>query len=131
MLNNIEKKQKDGWRYDKSLHMTTIVRLTNHRQVVAGELQPFTFLWGAQKHPSPPSPTPYGRLSWYVVFVVGTIEDCIQGVQNADGVFKKRQRPPFIAYWEGGGDRKMDCPILVSSPQPPPQPLCILLRRRC
>ena len=28
------------------LHMTTIVRLTKHRQVVAGELQPFTFLWG-------------------------------------------------------------------------------------
>ena len=83
------------------LHMTTIVRLTKHRQVVAGELQPFTFLWGggAQKHPPP---TPYGRLSCYVVFVLGTIEDCIRGVQNVDGVFKKGQRPPFIAYWEGG-----------------------------
>ena len=81
MLNNIEKKQKDGWRYDKSLHMTTIVRLTNHRQVVAGELQPFTFFVGGSETPLPP-PTPYGRLSWYVVFVVGTIEHCIQGVQK-------------------------------------------------
>ena len=107
MLNNIETKQKDGWRYDKSLQMTTIVRLTNHRQVVAGELQPFTFLsvggGGAPKHPPH---TPYGRLSCYVVFVLGTIEDCIRGVQNVDGVFKKGQRPPFISYWEGGMVRK-------------------------
>ena len=101
------------------LHMTTIVRLTKHRQVVAGELQPFTFSWGggAQKHPPP---TPYGRLSCYVVFVLGTIEDCIRGVQNVDGVFKKGQRPPFIAIGRGDGTEKMDCPILVSPPTPPP-----------
>ena len=31
--------------------------------------------------PSPPPPTHYGR-PFYVVFVVGTIEECIRGVQN-------------------------------------------------
>ena len=134
MLNNIETKQKDGWRYHKSLHMTTIVRLTNHRQFVAGELQPFTFLWGgggAQKHPPP---TPYGRLSCYVVLVVGTIEDCIRGVQNVDGAFKKGQRPPFIAFWEGGGYGKNGLSNFSFTPRPPPpspQALFILLCRRC
>ena len=118
MLNNIATKQKDGWRYDKSLHMTTIVRLTNHRQVVAGELQPFTFSWGgggAQKHPPP---TPYGRLSCYVVFVVGTIEDCIRGEQNVDGVLKKDRGHLVLLIGRGEGTEKMDCPILVSPPPP-------------
>ena len=42
------------------LHMTTIVRLTKHRHVVAGELQPFTFLWGGGGGPETPPARPRG-----------------------------------------------------------------------
>ena len=44
----------------------------------------------------PPPQPPYGRLS-YVFIIVGTIEDCIRGVQIV-GVQKKRQRLPFVVY---------------------------------
>ena len=42
-----------------------------------------------------------------------------------------QERPPFIAYF--GGEKKMECPILFSAPQPhspPLPPLFISLRRR-
>ena len=101
---------------DKSVHMTTIVPLTNHRQVVAGELQSFTFSWGWGGGDRSTPSYPYGRLSCYVVFVVGTIEDCIRGVQNVDGVLKKDRGQLLLLIGRGEGTEKMDCPILVSPP---------------
>ena len=98
--------------------------------------------------PFPPSP--YRRLS-YVVFVVGTIEDGIRGVQNVVANSMRSHRGehtllPYpkvgnrlncchqlikkdrgrILYLIGGGGRgaeKIECPILFSGlPPPPPLP---------
>ena len=56
----------------------------------------YFFFIDTPSNPPPPASTSYGRLS-YVVIIVGTIEDCIRGVQNV-GVLKKRQSPPYIVY---------------------------------
>ena len=66
---------------------------------VAGWIGRCNFFYRHSLQPLPPPPppsTPYGRLS-YVVIIVGTIDDCIWGVQNVC-VLKKRQSPPFIVY---------------------------------
>ena len=49
--------------------------------------------------PPPPQP-PYGRLS-YVFIIVGTIEDCIRGVQIV-GVQKKKDRGCLLLSIKGG-----------------------------
>ena len=51
--------------------------------------------------PPPPQP-PYGRLS-YVFIIVGTIEDCIRGVQIV-GVQKKKDRGCLLLSIKGGGE---------------------------
>ena len=50
--------------------------------------------------PPPPQP-PYGRLS-YVFIIVGTIEDCIRGVQIV-GVQKKKTEAAFCCLLRGAG----------------------------
>ena len=60
--------------------------------------------------PLPPPPPRYRGRS-YLIFVVRTTEDCLSASH------KKRQRLPFIAYWERG-DQKMEFPILFSAPPP-------------
>ena len=88
--------------------------------------------------PSPPSP--YRRLSW-VVFVVGTVEDCILGVQTVVSLFQafrwwgtRRTSPEsreqakllaaykkdrglfFYCLFGGRGRNKIECPILFWAP---------------
>ena len=54
----------------------------------AGWIGPFHFLIRTRSPPPPPPP---------FIFDVGPSK-------IAPGVLKRRQRPPFIAYWGGGGE---------------------------
>ena len=58
------------------------------------------------------------RSQYSTIRTTGTLRCCRR-------LTKKRQRPPFIAYWGVGG---MECPILFSAPPPPL--LFISLRHR-
>ena len=96
--------------------------------------------------PTPPPPPPYRRLS-YVVFVVGTIEDCIRGVQNFVSLFKafrswgtrrtplserrlaaykkkkKKKRGRFLLLiWGAGVSEKLNVQFSFQPPNPPPPP---------
>ena len=57
----------------------------------------------------------YGRLS-YVVAVVGTIKDCIQGVQNVVGIWKKDRG--CLLLLTGRGGRKNGMSNFIFSPPP-------------
>ena len=80
---------------------------------------------------APPPP-----MEGYVVFIVGTIEDGIRGIQNVVGVLKKDRGRLLLLMGGGGGGRrgrgkgegrakKMECPVIFSASQ-----LFISLRRR-
>ena len=62
---------------------------------------------------APPPP-----MEGYVVFMVGTIEDGIRGVQNVVGVLiKDRGRLLLLMGGRGrrrGGRKKMECPLFIS-----------------
>ena len=86
----------------------TILESSSTRLVCFGQQTTYVVSWFGTFHffichPSRPHPTPpYGRLS-YLVFDVGTIEDCIRGEKMLSASLKKKlQRPPFIAYGGGG-----------------------------
>ena len=96
----------------ESLSKNQLFCLKQETMYIAGWIETFNFT-----PPPPPTHThTHHHLLWkalFVVFVVGTIQDYIQGVQNTVGVLKTKQRPPSIASWGGG---EMKSPIFFNPP---------------
>ena len=93
----------------------TILESSSTRLVCFGQQTTYVVSWFGTFHffICTPSLPPYGRLS-YLVFDVGTIEDCIRGEKMLSASLKKKfQRPPFIAYGGGGWGEEMEWLILI------------------
>ena len=90
----------------------TILESSSTRLVCFGQQTTYVVSWFGTFHffictPSPPPPPPpYGRLS-YLVFDVGTIEDCIRGEKMLSASLKKNYKDLLLLLMgKGGGGKK-------------------------